>query len=121
MIRIISLAAILLCISACASSGPEAPASAGANTVASDTASAPPQGEGGEQYEAQVQVTANAAAATDSDELICRKERQTGSRIATKVCRTRAEVEAREAKDQDRMREMRSRTSGSECAMQGGC
>ena len=107
MFRLISLAAISLFISACASSGPEAPEVA-------DSA------QSGEVVEATAAAVA-AAEANNPDEIICRKERQTGSRFATKVCRTRAEIEARAAKDQKALGDSRATQSGRQCVLEGTC
>ena len=106
MIRLISLAAIALCIGACASSGPEAPA----DTASEAKGSAP-----------VVEVSAGVVEAKDPNEIICRKERQTGSRFATRVCRTRAEIEARAAKDQKALGDSRATQSGSQCVLEGTC
>lgn len=127
MIRQMSLLAISLCIGACASSAPERSAqsvtdrSAGTDVVASDTASAPPGNKSLEFDGSDVQVSANALAAENSDEIVCRRETPTGSRMTRKVCRTRAEIEAREAKDQESLQRSRATQSGSSCALNQGC
>ena len=127
MNRRVSLATILLCIGACASSGPEAPApaatdpSAGAVAVASDIPSAPPEGVIHDPNAPVVEVSASALAASKSDEIVCRKERQSGTRMTTRVCRTRAEIEGRAAKDQEALRNSRATQSGSACVMDGSC
>jgi len=128
MIRGISLATISLCIGACASSGPEAPApsvteaSAGADAVVSDNPSAPPEGVVIDDPDAPVvEMSASASAASKSDEIVCRRERQSGTRMTTRVCRTRAEIEARAEKDQDTLRRSRATQSGSECALNSSC
>jgi len=127
MIRRISLATISLCIVACASSGPEALApevtdpSAGTDAVASDIPLAPPMGIIQDSDAPVVEMSAGAAAASDPDEIVCRRERQAGTRMTTRVCRTRAEIEARQAKDQDTLRRSRATQSGSQCALEGTC
>jgi hypothetical protein len=127
MIRRISLAAISLCIGACASSGPEAPAptvtdpSAGAAAVASDIPSAPPGRVIHDPDAPVVKMSASALAASKSDEIVCRREKQAGSKMTTRVCRTRAEIDARAAKDQETFRQSRATRSGSECALNGDC
>ena len=105
MIRRISLATISLCIAACASSGPETPApavtdpSAGAAGAVIHDPDAP-----------TVYVTKNAMAESDPDEIICQREREPGSNFSRKICRTRAEIDARAARDQEALRISRSGT-----------
>ena len=127
MIGRFSVAAILICIGACASSGPEAPApsvtdpSAGVDAVASDIPSAPPGDVIHDPYAPVVEVSASALAASKSDEIVCRKEAQAGTKMTRRVCRTRAEIEARAAKDQDTLRQSRATQTGSSCALNGNC
>ena len=56
---------------------------------------------------AQLIVAAEPAA--DKSELICVRERDTGSRIPRKVCRTRAAIEAERQATQDALKRMPSR------------
>jgi hypothetical protein len=127
MIRRISVAAISICIGACASSGPEAPApavtaaSASVDVVASDNPSAPPAGVLHELDAPGVEQTASVALESASDEMVCRRERPTGSKMSRRVCRSRAEIEARELKDQDSLRRSRATQTGSNCALNGNC
>lgn len=128
MIRLISLASILLCIGACASSGPEAPAaaatdpSAGADAVASDIPSAPPEGEIYDLDAPVVETSTSASAESDPDEIICRKETPTGSRMSVRVCRPRSEIDERAKKDQETMRRSRgTQSGGSACMNDGSC
>ncbi len=65
--------------------------------------------------------TASASPENDPDELICRRERETGSKFTTKICRTRAEIDARKARDQEIMNEMGKIRTGSACALSGDC
>jgi len=125
MIGRISVAAISICIGACASPGPEAPAVAAASArvdaVASDEPSAPPAGELHELDAPNVPKTASALPGDESDEIVCHRERPTGSKMTRKVCRSRAEIEAREAKDQEMLRNSRATQTGSDCALNGNC
>lgn len=121
MTRHISLAAIILCISACASTGPDAPAPAAADAVASDISSDPPGSVIHDPNAPVVHVSASASAASDSDEIVCRREKQTGSRMTVRVCRTRAEIDARAEKDKESLRQSRASQSGSDCALNGNC
>jgi hypothetical protein len=124
MIGRILVAAISVFIGACASSGPEAPvpavttSSASVDAVASDNPSAPPAGD---LQDLATPQTASASPASDPDEIICRRERETGSNFTTRICRTRAEIEAREAQDQEILRGMGKIRTGSECALTGDC
>ncbi len=89
------VAIAFLGIAACTTSGPESPvpgAKAETSVITSDPTATEGEAEGViEQVgasEAPVETTI-----ADSYELICTKERLTGSRIPTKVCLTRAERE----------------------------
>ncbi len=125
MIGRISVVAISICIAACASSGPEAPAvtasSASVDAVASDNPPAPPAGDFQDLDAPDVLQTASASPASDPDEIICRRERETGSKFTTRICRTRGEIAAREAQDQEILRGIRTIQTGSECALTGEC
>ena len=120
MIGRISVATILMCIGACASSGPEAPApaasasSARVDAVASDKPSAPPADELHDVDAPDVPKTASAAPASKSDEMVCTRERPTGSKMSRTVCRSRADIEARAAEDQETLRKIRAGTHGPE-------
>jgi len=120
MIGRISVAAISICIGACASSGPEAPApavtasSARVDAVASDKPSAPPAGVLYDLDAPDVPKTASASPASKSDDIVCTRERPTGSKMSRTVCRSRADIEARAAQDQETLRKIRSPTLGSE-------
>ena len=85
------VAIAFLGIAACTTSGPESPVP-GAKAETSVITSNPTAAEGAiEQVgvsEAPMETTI-----ADENELICTKERLTGSRIPTKVCLTRAERE----------------------------
>jgi hypothetical protein len=107
MIKHISIAAILLFLGACASSGPDATGSA-ASAV-------------GDMDAPAEEMAANAETKDNPNEIVCRRESLTGSRMTTRVCRTRAEIEAREAKDQEALRNSRATQTGSECMMDGSC
>ena len=127
MIGRISVTAILIFISASASSGPEAPApavtaaSASVDAVAPDNPSAPPAGDLQGEDAPDMPQTVSASPENDPNELICRRQRETGSKFTTRICRTRAEIEARKAQDQEIMREMGKIRTGGECALTGDC
>jgi len=120
MIGRISVAAISICIGACASSGPEAPApavtasSASVDAVASDKPSAPAAGALHDMDAPDVPKTASASPASKSDEMVCTRERATGTKMSRTVCRSRADIEARAAEDQETLRKIRSGTHGPE-------
>lgn len=123
MTKTISVAAISIWLSACAASGPEAPAttetvaSAGTDTAAGaiiQDSDAP-----------TVEMSAGAMAANESEEdpneIICRRETPTGSNLSRRVCRTRAEIEARAAKDQENLRNSRATQSSGACVLNTEC
>jgi hypothetical protein len=113
MIGRISVAATAICIGACASSGPEAPApaatasSAPVEAVAADTPSDAAAGEIQDLDAPNVELTANVAADAKEDEIVCRREIITGTRMSHRVCRSRADIEKAEAESQDALRKMR--------------
>ncbi len=128
MIVRILVTAISIFIAACATSGSEVPApavtasSATVDTVASDNPSVPPAGDPQDLDTADTPQTASVSPENDPDEKICSRESETGSKFTTKICRTRAEIEARAEADQALMRTVRKMKTGSECALTGiGC
>lgn len=107
MIRQIAVATISIGIGACASSGPEAPPPAEAagadsvDTVESVNPSAP-SGDGFYALEtSNAPETVIMVPVAESDQIVCRRERATGTKFSRRVCRTRAEIEARAEKDQE--------------------
>ena len=132
----ISLAAITICLGACASSGPEAPAEvAAASEVAAPTEEASPEAVDAVGPDESLMMTAadlddpvmpgkatagSAATADKPDEIVCRREKQTGSNFSRRVCRKRSDIEDRATDDQGALRQMRSTRSGSFQDMQGG-
>ena len=127
MIGRILVAAISIFIGACASSGPQAPvpavtaSSASVDAVATDNPSTPSAGDLQDLDAPDMPQTASASPESDPDELICRRERETGSKFTTRICRTRGEIAAREAQDQEILRGIRTIHTGSECALTGDC
>lgn len=127
MIGRILLLAVSLSVGACASSGPEtsAPAvtdpSAGTDAVASEMQSTAPGPVIDDPDAPTVEMSASASAASDPDEIVCRRETPTGSRMSRRVCRTRAEIEARTAKDQETLERSRATQSGGNCALNQSC
>ena len=123
----ISIATISLLIGACASSGPEAPAPAVADSsssgaaVASDATPTTPAGDLKDPNASDMQQVASASSEYDPDEIVCRRERETGSKFTVKTCRTRAEIKAREERDQEAMRTGRKIKTGGQCKLTGEC
>lgn len=113
MFERISVVAIAMCLGACASSGPEAPAPA-ADTAPAPAAAAVPDapGDGGIHDLDAPNVEATTAAVADGDEMVCRREIITGTKMSRKVCRRRADVDAMEEDSQEALRNMRK--SGSQ-------
>ncbi len=109
VMRIVALAGLWLIVSACAGTG----STGGLAAAPGSSAAAAPGGDAQAPAEvAQVREVAVTAAATESpDDVICRREVRTGSHFATRVCRTRAEIEATQRETQEFMRE-RQRIAG---------
>ena len=101
MIRFSVLLLLVFFLGGCASTGSEQ-ADATADATESD---------------GPVVEATTAAMKADKEEVICRREQQTGSRFSTRVCRTRAEIDARAAKDQKTMQESATRGGGSSGAI----
>jgi hypothetical protein len=116
MIGRILIAAMSMCIAACASSGPEAPDTAepvAAAAVAPDESLAAATDEITDADTPDAEAVANSEAADyDPNERVCRRERKTGSNLSRKVCYTRAELEARAEADQAALTQMRNQRSG---------
>jgi len=127
MIKQTLVIAISIFIGACASSGPETPApevtasSASVDAVAADNSSAPPAGDLQGEGAPDTPQIVSASPENDPNELICRRERETGSKFSTRICRTRAEIEAREAADQKILNDMGKIRTGGSCALNGDC
>ena len=113
MIRGIPVAALSICIGACASSGPEAPPPAAmassetVNAVASDNPASPSDVGIHESDETGAPGIVSVSTEHESEEKICRREKSLGSNFYRNVCFTRAEIEARAEQDQDAIRSMR--------------
>ena len=104
------VAATFLGIAACATSGPDSPVP-GAKVETSVITSNPTAAEG--EFEdvdvPKVPKVANIpaqASIPDPNELVCRREKTTGSHRVTRVCRTRVEVERRRAADQEAIKKI---------------
>lgn len=126
MIKRILITAISIFIGAGAFADPKEPvtpvtsSSASVDAVAPDNSSAQPAGNLQDPSALDMPQTASASPEYDPDELICRREKQTGSKFTKRVCRTRAQIEARKEKDQASLREMgKIRTGG--CKVSGEC
>ena len=125
MIGRVSIAAVSMCLGACASSGPEIPGQAAA--VAPATFNAVPSGgqtsalgqrsSPGVQSASEddfyaletpgVSAAAIVTPASMSGGIVCRRERATGTKFSRKVCRSRADIEARAEMDQKLWYQMR--------------
>lgn len=117
MFRGISVAILAFCIAACASSGTEEQVSAdatGSEEEPSMTVTHDPDGP-------QVMVSKEAAAENDPNEIICRRETPTGSKMSRRVCRTRAEIDERAQRDQDALNDSRATQTGGDCALNQNC
>jgi len=99
-------------IAACATSGPEVPAPAPqVDTMV--TSNEPVAAEGELEFADPPKVTeaenvADQASTPKKPAIVCRKEKRTGSHRVTKICRTRAEIEAEEAASKDAINELKT-------------
>jgi hypothetical protein len=107
MIRQCVLVVALLGLTACSTSGSELPAT-GERADASGANSKQTVAQGDSE-----QVAASGVRVEDEDELICTKERLTGSRIPTKVCLTRSEREMLQKQSQAYIEKDRRKPGGS--------
>lgn len=105
MNNLVLLAAAALAITACASTAPTAPdtpipAAAAESSPATSNAEEPGSSTGDIQV-VNIEGQEKVALQTDEPEIVCRRERRTGSHRAIRVCRSKAEIErtAREGKD----------------------
>lgn len=122
MIGRIAVVAVAICIGACAASGPEAPAQASADAVASEEPSAALAGEIHDLDAHDVPQSASVEPVDKSSEVVCRKEQIAGTRMVEKICRTRAEIEKESEEGQEALRQMRYPATGGSCALsQQGC
>lgn len=113
MFRILMVCLISITIGACASTSPEASdapaptgttASESSGSVTSDNPAGQPLEEGTPELDSsELPQTASADPDYDPNELICKRERQTGSKFTVRTCQTRAEIDARAEQDQEIM------------------
>ncbi len=108
MIYRISLVAISMFVAACASSGPDAPVT---NEPEAAAALAPGESSAVDTPNAEA-VASTEAKDYDPNELVCRRERATGTKLAKKTCYTRAQLEERAEQDQAALTQMRNQRSG---------
>lgn len=115
--RVLALLVLGLSVSACAGFRSDVAPSAEGDTSAS---LAP---DGLAEQSAGIAQLREVAAQTETgspDDVICRREVRTGSHFSTRVCRTRAEIEAAREDSQEFLRDRQSRSgvggSGGEAA-----
>lgn len=119
------LAAACLSLTGCAASGPELPGPAAATTEPVAGVSAARSGESAARTDASEPVlevaeiprvkstaeTPTAVSVAARSEVVCRLEKRTGTNRATRVCRTRAEIDRLETESKERFKELhRSQT-----------
>jgi len=127
MFKQMLVAAISIFITASATADPGLPAlavavsSASVDAVAPDNPPVPPEVNLQDPDATDMPQTASASAENDPDEMICRRVRETGSKFTTKICRTRAEIEARQERDQKIMQDGRRIKTGGSCALNKNC
>ena len=124
MIRQLAVAVSCVSIAACASSGPEnstplpqaQATSASAQPIATDAGSEKPaeNGDALEMVDAPavpVEDEAQATTASSRHELVCRRTKVTGSHMVTRICRTRAQIDAEAEASREALDRMRSQQS----------
>ena len=107
MNKSVLLAAAALALTACASTAPTATdssvpaASAAADLPPATSDVEEPGSSNGDIQVLNIEGQEKVALPTDEPEIVCRRERRTGSHRAIRVCRSKAEIErtAREGKD----------------------
>jgi hypothetical protein len=106
------VAATFLGIAACASSGPKSPEpAANVENAATNTDTTPVEGQL-EVYDVpEVPFVANIP--TREPEVICSKERRTGTHISKRVCRTQVQMKAEVEAAQETLDDLSRRTTGS--------
>ena len=105
LMRIVAISGLWLIVSACAGTGSNSGQAAAPGTSA---AIAPGDAAQPSAEIAQVREVAVPASTGSPDDVICRREVRTGSHFATRVCRTRAQIEAVQQETQEFMRERQS-------------
>ncbi len=115
--RVVALLVLGLSVSACAGFRSDVEPA----TEADASASPAPDGLAEQSTEiAQLREVAVQSVTGSPDDIICRREVRTGSHFSTRVCRTRAEIEAAREDSQEFMRDRQSRSgvtgSGGEAA-----
>ncbi len=116
--RTLTVLASVCVVSACASSGTadttQAAAAAPEATPAIAATEAPAEAQASEDVtETQEnEAPSESFAVNNDDEIVCRRERITGSNISRRICRKASEMDARAADDQAALRQIRSQRSG---------
>jgi len=75
--------------------------------VASGNPASPSEDGIHEPDEAGAAELASASSENESDQLVCRREKEAGSNFSRKVCHTQAQIDARAEKDKAAVRRMR--------------
>ena len=118
MTRLTIIAAVIMSIVGCVSSGPAAQVEGAGDVTQTDAGAAVEPGAdsdvvaGIEMMEAPAVEQVTAVAET-RDEMVCRLERLTGSHRLEKFCRPRSQIEEEMRETQQVMREMGMRTNHS--------
>ncbi len=105
LMRIVALSGLWMIVAACAGTG----SSGGPAAAPGLSSGVAPDGDAQPSAEiAQLREVAVPESADSPDDVICRREVRTGSHFATRVCRTRAEIEAAQQESQEFLRERQS-------------
>ena len=103
------VAATFLGIAACATSGPELPEpAANVENAVTNTDTTPVEGQLEVVDVPEIPFSANVP--PPEDEIVCRRERRTGTYLAKKVCRTRAQMDAERDTGQNTLDDLSRRT-----------
>jgi len=115
MIRLFISVAVFIAVAGCASSAPQATASgATATNTASGVVANVDSGSDDVVDVIEVPTVAKTAVVDKGDEMVCHRERMTGSHRFEKICRTRAEIEETRRSTSKALRDAGSRTGVSQ-------
>jgi len=111
------VAAAFLGIAACATSGPESAAPDATSPVPDAKFEAPitsgnPAAAEGPIEDVEVPKVPQAASVPAQPEVVCRREKATGSHRVTRVCTTRTQIARRRTEDQDAMKKVINTPNG---------
>jgi HJR/Mrr/RecB family endonuclease len=110
MTRNILILPLMLCVIACTTTNEAATTRTQQDTTASSKPLPKSPGNSAQGAVLGISAPATTASSDQADDLVCRKERVTGSKFKKEVCRSAAEVKAEEESTQDTLRDFVLRT-----------